>query len=739
MRVVALVLLLALVLPCVPAMAEAYSAMVTSSKMQVFKNAALTGRNVYLDKGSVVRVLAQKDNVVQMRYKGYVIYGRLSDLTPIADMAVKATVSVNTRVYEKASTSSRSTILKKGTELYVLAVNKSAAMVEKNGVIGYTYVSCLSMEKNDFDQDGEPSGGLEGGEETGGKIEYSGSSVVIETIAAVVNVNSLPVYKSASTSSKKYCNLSYGQNVNIRAYNSKWAYIELNGKYGFCALAGLIRANSYTEEEKNPFDEPASGDPALDNAIPATVTSATLAVYASPSTSAKKLGTLQKGIQVNVIKYNSKWAYIELSGNYGYCAVAGLTRNSEMSPDELPDSSKEEIDAAGAILGVATVVTATAPMYDRPDTSADSTTLAMGTAVNVHKYNSTWGYCSVNNKLGYIPLKYLSPDSYAALESGDSGAAVTSLEKALLKLGYFDGTPGTSYNSNTTTAVERFQEACGMTVSGMADVNTLRVLYAGYAPASPLLSLTIKLGDKNTNVTRLQTRLYSLGYYSKSSSVDGDFGSNTAAAVKLFQSAASLSSTGTADPATLKVLYSEKAPSLPSGKTPADGSTSQTGTATGSGSNGNTTVMPSELASSTSSYSSSSSNAQKLEYVIYVGQNQLGKKYVFATSGPNTYDCSGFTKYCFGKIGKSLPHSAKSQGYNESTGTKILDAVDLVRGDLVFFNTSADSDLCDHVGIYLGSNRFIHAGSGAGKVIVSKLNSSYYSRVYSWGRRVLNT
>ena len=125
--------------------------------------------------------------------------------------------------------------------------------------------------------------------------------------------------------------------------------------------------------------------------------------------------------------------------------------------------------------------------------------------------------------------------------------------------------------------------------------------------------------------------------------------------------------------------------------------------------------------------------------MIYVGQNQLGKKYVFATSGPNTFDCSGFTKYCFGKIGKSLPHSAKSQGYNESTGTKILDAVDLVRGDLVFFNTSSDSDLCDHVGIYLGQQRFIHAGSGAGRIVVSKLNSSYYSRVYSWGRRVLNT
>ena len=738
-RILALVLMMAVLLPFAPALAETYSAAVTAKSMRVYKNPYLTGASTTLSKYTVVRVTDTQDGVAKMTYKGVTIYGKLESLTAVEEMAVKATVTKNTRVYEKASTSSRSTVLKAGTEVYVLAVNGSAAMIEKNGVVGYTYTSCLKLEKNDFDTDDEIGGGMEEGGNTGSKIEYSGSSVVIEDIAAVVDVNSMSVYKSASTSSKKLGTLSYGQAVTVRAYNSKWAYIELKGKFGFCKLSSLIRANAYTEEEENPFDEPATGNPALDNAVPATVTAASVKVYASPSTSSKKLGTLQKGIQVNVIKYNKTWAYIEFSGTYGYCSIKALTRNSDMNPDDLPESSQEQIDAAGAILGVATVVTATAPMYEKADTSSTSTTLAMGTSVNVHKYNNTWAYCSVDQKLGYIQLKYLSPDNYAALESGDSGAAITSMEKALLNLGYYDGNPGTSYNADTVTAIERFQEACGMTVTGMADVNTLRVLYAGHAPVSPILNVTLKTGDENTNVKRMQDRLYSLGYYSKSSSVDGEFGSNTAAAVKLFQTAAGLSATGTANPETLKALYNEKAPTLPSGKTPADGSNAQTGTATGSGGNGNTTTMPSELASSTSTYSSSSTNAQKLEYVIYVGQNQLGKKYVFATSGPNTFDCSGFTKYCFGKIGKSLPHSAKSQGYNESTGTKILDAVDLVRGDLVFFNTSSDSDLCDHVGIYLGQQRFIHAGSGAGRIVVSKLNSSYYSRVYSWGRRVLNT
>jgi len=737
-RILALVLILATVIPCVPALAEEYSAAVMASSLAVYSDAYLTQRVNTLKKYTVVRVTSVRDNVAQMIYKGFVVYGAAAGLTPVADIAVKATVTTTTRVYEQANLSSRSTILTKGTELYVLAVRGSAAMVEKNGVVGYTFVNCLEREKNDFDVNDNPTGGLEETVTPGSPIVYTGSNVVIEDIAATVNYSKLPVYKSASTKSTKLGHVYYGQNVTIRAYNSVWAYIEMNGRFGFCALGALVRAAGYVPEVNNPFEEAPSTKPDLSNAVPAIVTAASVRVYASPSTSATSLGTLQKGIQVNVIEYNNTWAYIELAGNYGYCAVAALTRNAQVDPDDLPQSSQEQIEAAGAILGVATVVTATAPMYATNNTaSAAIATLPMGTAVNVHKFNNTWGYCSVNGALGFIPLAYLSPDSYAELEAGDSGAAVTALENALLGLGYFDGKPGTAYNAYTTAAVERFQEACGMTVTGVSDINTLRVLYAGYAPASPLLNVTLTSGNENTNVKRMQDRLYSLSYYSKSSSVDGEFGPNTAAAVKLFQTAAGISATGVANPATLKALYSTSAPTLPAGKTPADGSSSQTGSATGSGSSAHTTTMPSELASTTSSFNAASSNAQKLEYVIYVGQNQLGKPYVFASSGPNSFDCSGFTKYCFGKIGKSLPHSAKSQGYNESTGVKILDAVDLVRGDLVFFNTSSDSDLCDHVGIYLGSSRFIHAGSGAGKIVVSKLDSSYYSRVYSWGRRVL--
>ena len=127
--------------------------------------------------------------------------------------------------------------------------------------------------------------------------------------------------------------------------------------------------------------------------------------------------------------------------------------------------------------------------------------------------------------------------------------------------------------------------------------------------------------------------------------------------------------------------------------------------------------------------------AEKIEYVIYVAQQQLGKPYVYGASGTSKYDCSGLTLYCYKQVGVSLPHSAQMQGYN--SGTKIEGLDNLQRGDIVCMNTVSDSDLSDHVGIYLGNKKMIHASSGAGEVIISDLSEGYYNRVFSWGRRVL--
>ncbi|MGI6238464.1 MAG: C40 family peptidase, partial [Christensenellales bacterium] len=148
--------------------------------------------------------------------------------------------------------------------------------------------------------------------------------------------------------------------------------------------------------------------------------------------------------------------------------------------------------------------------------------------------------------------------------------------------------------------------------------------------------------------------------------------------------------------------------------------------------------MPSSLKSTQSKISSSSGKSDRIEYIVYVGQSQLGKPYSSKPSIPSSFDCARFTRYCFSEADVKIKSSAYGQGY-DSSFTKISSTSNLKRGDVVCFNTNdSDDDLSDHTGIYLGGGYFIHASSGAGRVLVSSLSSGYYSQTFSWGLRILD-
>lgn len=123
----------------------------------------------------------------------------------------------------------------------------------------------------------------------------------------------------------------------------------------------------------------------------------------------------------------------------------------------------------------------------------------------------------------------------------------------------------------------------------------------------------------------------------------------------------------------------------------------------------------------------------RMEIVIALARMQLGKPYVFGAAGPDEFDCSGLTQYCYGKVGISMDHYAQNIGYDERYAR--VESVDaLRRGDIVCFDTVSDKDLSDHVGIYLGGGRFLHASSSQGMVVVSSLEG-FYLENFSWGRR----
>jgi cell wall-associated NlpC family hydrolase len=113
----------------------------------------------------------------------------------------------------------------------------------------------------------------------------------------------------------------------------------------------------------------------------------------------------------------------------------------------------------------------------------------------------------------------------------------------------------------------------------------------------------------------------------------------------------------------------------------------------------------------------------------------LGTPYVWGATGPNTFDCSGFTQEVFCKAGIHIPRNSRAQA---KVG-KYIAYENLRRGDMVFFDTNRKKPgYVTHVGIYLSGGKFIHASSGGRRVIISSLiKSDYYKEHFLLGRRII--
>jgi cell wall-associated NlpC family hydrolase len=116
-------------------------------------------------------------------------------------------------------------------------------------------------------------------------------------------------------------------------------------------------------------------------------------------------------------------------------------------------------------------------------------------------------------------------------------------------------------------------------------------------------------------------------------------------------------------------------------------------------------------------------------YIEKIAKSMLGKKYKWGGDGPYRYDCSGFTKEVFEENGIELPRQAKEQA---KVGIKVYQH-QLKKGDLVFF-TSKNHTTINHVGIYLGNGKFIHASRFHRRIVISPFRE--YKKYFKWGRRV---
>ena len=283
-RLAALLLALVLLNAAVPAALSDFSAIVTEGTMPVYSDPGLTEQVGALSEDAVVVVTGYSGSVARITYKGKTGYVRISDMERVDQVAEEATVNSTTLVYKKASTTSASATLKKGLTVYVLEVRGEWARIEMNGLVGFTFARYLTKasEWGDDVQLSTPS--------------PDPDSMTLATNAktanrpATVSATSLIVYRGASTAATKLATLEWGASLTVLRYDGTWAYIEKDGRYGYCQHAGLTPASA--EPEPTPAPEESADDPTVLSEKQQADVVSTTPVYKSPSSSSTRLGTL---------------------------------------------------------------------------------------------------------------------------------------------------------------------------------------------------------------------------------------------------------------------------------------------------------------------------------------------------------------------------------------------------------------------------------------------------------------
>lgn len=113
--------------------------------------------------------------------------------------------------------------------------------------------------------------------------------------------------------------------------------------------------------------------------------------------------------------------------------------------------------------------------------------------------------------------------------------------------------------------------------------------------------------------------------------------------------------------------------------------------------------------------------------IVAAARAQIGTRYVWGGTTPKGFDCSGLVKYVLASLKLDLPRTAHQQsalGKNVSRDTTVLRP-----GDLLTFGKGKR---ITHIGIYVGSGRFVHASTKARRVIESRLSGSSSPLIKTW-------
>lgn len=383
------------------------------------------------------------------------------------------------------------------------------------------------------------------------------------------------------------------------------------------------------------------------------------------------------------------------------------------------------------------------------------------------------------------------------LRYGSTGSQVTEIQQILYDKKYLKQKPTGFFGTNTQAAVIAFQKDNKLVADGLVGAKTKAALSSSTGGAGDDKQtedeiFPVKPGDRGEIVTRIQTQLKKLSYYTYQS-VTEFYGPITKEAVMKFQKKSGLQATGIVDKATYDKMFAKQAEAnqlavgdkgddvtklqnrlkklgyFDSAATGYFGSITKAAVTqfqkvnglkqTGVASDETTKLLYSDAAkknkgeedkpssppsatpektpgatalpTAPASDKPVSSDAEKFVDTL---EQLVGAKYVYSTEGPDTFDCSGLVYYALRQCGVSVARKSSASFAAEAQWTEITSLAKVQKGDLLFFKSDS-SDRISHMSVYVGDNQQIHAVTSAGKVVQQDV-SAYYVRNFVCARRV---
>ncbi|WP_139625804.1 C40 family peptidase, partial [Clostridioides difficile] len=131
--------------------------------------------------------------------------------------------------------------------------------------------------------------------------------------------------------------------------------------------------------------------------------------------------------------------------------------------------------------------------------------------------------------------------------------------------------------------------------------------------------------------------------------------------------------------------------------------------------------------------SSSTNNSSKTDKLISIAKSKLGCNYVYGAEGPNTFDCSGFTQWCYKQIGIKIPRTVATQS-KAGSAVDLKDRSKWKAGDLLCRVGGGSSN---HVMMYIGNGQMIHSPQTGDVVKIQSVDSYRKGKAYTHVRRFI--